>query len=139
MNIKKLLAGGVAGGIAYFLLGWLIYGMALKGFMEAHQVPGIMKSEAEFMGNMHFMVISNLILGLMIAYIYSLANINSLMEGLKVGLIFGLLMALSFDLMMFAMSNMFDGMTSLAVDIAASTVFTGLGAAVVGFVNSKVS
>ena len=39
MNLKKLLLGGIAGGIVFFLLGWLIYGKLLMGFMTAH--PGL--------------------------------------------------------------------------------------------------
>jgi len=139
MNMKKLLAGGVVGGITFFLLGWAIYGMALKGYMEAHQVPGVMKSEAEMMGNMLFMVLSNLCWGFMMAYVFVIANVNSIMDGAKTGLIVGLLTALAMDLGMYAMSNWFDGLSTAMVDVAATAVMTALGGAVIGFVNSKVS
>ena len=34
MNYKKIIIGGIAGGIAYFFLGWLVYGILLANFME---------------------------------------------------------------------------------------------------------
>jgi hypothetical protein len=140
MNMKKLLAGGLAGGIAYFLLGWLVYGTVLMSYMEAHQLPGIMKPESEMMGiGMAFMLIANLAWGLLIAYIFMLGNINSLAAGLKQGFIIGLLLMVGMDLGFYAYSNLFDSLQTVLIDIAASTAMTCVGGGVIGFVNSKVN
>jgi hypothetical protein len=34
MNTNKFLIGGIIGGIAYFLIGWLVWGMLLMNFMN---------------------------------------------------------------------------------------------------------
>jgi len=137
--MKKLLVGGVVGGITFFLLGWAIYGMALQSYMAAHQVPGVMKPEAEMMGNMLYMVLSNLCWGFMVAYVFAIANVNSAIDGAKTALIVGFLIALGMDLGLYAMSNWFDGLSTAMVDVAATSVMTALGGAVIGFVNSKVN
>ena len=38
MDLKKLFTGGIVGGILFFGLGYLIFGMLLTGYMEKH--PG---------------------------------------------------------------------------------------------------
>ena len=32
MNIKKMLVAGTVGGVLFFLLGWLVYGILLKDY-----------------------------------------------------------------------------------------------------------
>ncbi len=36
MNVKKVAAGAIVGGIVYFILGYVVWGMALKGFNDSH-------------------------------------------------------------------------------------------------------
>jgi len=40
MNTRKFLIAGISGGIVYFLLGWLIYGMLLNDYMRS-SVAGV--------------------------------------------------------------------------------------------------
>ena len=48
MNTKTIVAG-VIGGIVYFLLGWLIYGMLMSDFFEANSgsATGVMRADDE--------------------------------------------------------------------------------------------
>ncbi len=129
MNIKKLVMGGIAGGVLFFLLGWLIYGMLLMNFMNGH--PGaagnISRVEPDFM----YLIIGNLAMGFLMAYIFSKAGINSLSSGFITGGFIGLLMAVGYDCMIYATSTAISK-TGMAADVAASVAMSALVGAAVG-------
>jgi uncharacterized membrane protein len=131
MNTKVLLAG-LAGGIVAFLLGWVIFGMLLMGYYEANMIhyDGLMKGEGEM--HLGLMFLSNLMLSLMLAYVFSRMGVNDLKGGLIAGAIIGFLVYLSVDLGFMAMMNMFANNTMVVVDVLANTVWVALIGAVVG-------
>ena len=61
MDAKKFALGTVAGGVTYFLLGWLIYGVVLVKFMDANMgsATGVMKETPDFL----WLIIGNLAWG----------------------------------------------------------------------------
>ena len=129
MDIKKLLMGGIAGGVLFFLLGWLIYGMLLMNFMNTH--PGtagnIARAEPDFL----YLIIGNLAMGFLMAYIFIKAGINSLSRGLITGGVIGLLMAVGYDCLMYATTTAVSK-TGMAADVAASVVMSAIVGAAVG-------
>jgi hypothetical protein len=131
MNIKKLLMGGITGGVLFFLLGWVIYGMLLMNFMNDH--PGtagnIARPEPDFL----YLIIGNLAMGFLMAYIFIKANVNSLGNGFITAAIIGLLMAVGYDCVIYATSTVLSK-TGMAVDVAASTAMSAIVGAVVGAV-----
>ncbi|MEO7307483.1 MAG: hypothetical protein ABIR78_01150 [Ferruginibacter sp.] len=131
MDIKKLLFGGIAGGVAFFLLGWLIYGMLLMNFMNSH--PGtagnVMRPEPDFM----YLIIGNLAMGLLLAYIFLKGNVNSMGGGFVTGGIVGLLMAVGSNCVMYATTNI-TSKTAMAADVAAETVMFAITGAIIGMV-----
>jgi len=131
MDFKKLLLGGITGGIAFFFLGWLIYGMLLMNFMAAHPgtVGNVDRAQPDFM----YLIIGNLFMGLLMAYIFVRANVNSLAGGLVTGGIVGLLIAVGYDCMMYATTNIISK-TAMAADVAAMTVMSAIVGAIVGLV-----
>ncbi len=133
MNTKVLLAG-LAGGIAAFLLGWVIFGMLLMGYYEANMIhyEGLMKGEGEM--HLGLMFLSNLMLSMMLAYVCSRMGVNDLKGGLVAGAIIGFLVYLSVDLGFLAMMNMFASNTMVVVDVLANTVWAALIGAVIGLV-----
>ena len=76
MDIKKLLMGGIVGGILYFGLGYLIYGNLLASFMANH--PGTATGVDRAMADYQFMylIIGNLAMGFLLAYIFGKSNVN---------------------------------------------------------------
>ena len=131
MDIKKLLMGGIAGAVTNFLLGWLIFGMLLMDFMNKH--PGtagdIGRKEPDFM----YLVIGNLVMGLLFAYIFIKANINSLGRGFVNGGIMGLLMSAGYNCIWYATTTAVSK-TAMAADVAGSTVMFAISGAVIGMV-----
>ena len=45
MKTNKILLGGIVGAVAFFFLGWLIWGVFLTDFMQANYDQSLMKAE----------------------------------------------------------------------------------------------
>ncbi len=134
MDIKKLTAGGIVGGILFFLLGWLIYGMLLMDFMKNN--PGIVSGYNKETPDWLYLIIGNLLSGFMMAYIFIKANVTTLMGGLILAGVVGFLMTASFDCIMYATTNLASKKMMMA-DVLASTAMGAVVGAVVGAVMGK--
>ena len=132
MNTNKILLGGIVGGVVFFFLGWLIYGMLLADFIESHGNSCAMRPMEEFIW--WAMIASNLFSALLLAIIFSWSNTAGFAGGLKTGAIVGLLVGLSIDLSFYSMSTMLSDMTALLVDILVYTVTTALAGGVIAWV-----
>jgi hypothetical protein len=123
MDIKKLFIGGIAGGVAFFLLGYLIYGNLLMNFMNSHTgaAGNISRPEPDFM----YLIIGNLAVGFLLAYIFIKANVNTVTGGIITGGIVGLFMSVGYDCMIYATTTTISK-TAMAADVAASTVMTAV-------------
>lgn len=131
MDIKKLLFGGIVGGLLYFLLGWLVYGMLLMDFMKNH--PGITANIDRVEPVMLYLIIGNLAMGFMLAYVFVKSNISSLAGGLVTGGIIGLLVCVGVDSVIYATTTI-ASRTGIAADVAAFTVISAITGACVGLV-----
>ena len=131
---NKILIGGLIGGIAAFLLGWVIYGMALQGLMEANTTEAAkttMRAEEDMVW--WAMILGNLALGFLFALIYGRwANISTFKTGAIAGAVIGLLWGLSFDLMMYSMSTLYT-LTGVAIDVIAFAVMCALVGGIVAW------
>jgi hypothetical protein len=138
MDIKKLFIGGITGGILYFFLGWLVYGNLLQEFMKANpgKVTGIERAMDDF--NWMYLVIGNLVSGLLLAFIFVKGNVNTLVNGLVTGAIVGMLMSIAFDTMMYATTNIISKKMMLADVLAAAGMGAVVGA-IVGLVLGKLN
>ncbi|MBE0641611.1 MAG: hypothetical protein IH599_06210 [Bacteroidales bacterium] len=128
----RIIYATIAGAVAYFLLGWLVWGILLMVFMQANttQYPGLMK-EAPMLG-LYF--VSNLAIAFMLAYIFhNWAGFRTAAKGAWGGLIIGACIVISYDLMFFGGMNIYSS-TALAVDIVAGTLVLGIVGAVIGWV-----
>lgn len=134
MDIKKLVVGGIVGGILFFFLGWLLYGMLLMDFMANN--PGVVSGYSKETPDFLYLAIGNLLSGFMMAYIFIKANINTLMGGLIMAAVVGLLMAASYDCMMYATTSLVSKKMMLA-DVLASTAMSAVAGAVVGMLMGK--
>jgi uncharacterized membrane protein len=134
MDTKKFLTGTLAGGIAFFFLGYLIYGLALASFFTAHAgaVSGEMKSMEEIVW--WALILGNLASGALLTYIFlKWANISSFSSGASAAAAVGFFMSLSMDLVRFATSNSLDLAASLT-DVIVGTMMSALAGGVIGAV-----
>lgn len=137
MNNKTIM-GGLAGGVAFFLLGWIIYGMMLMEYMSQHTMAGLYKPESEMMGTgMIWMILSNLLWGYFIATIFSWAGVSSVSAGVQKGAMLGLLVSASYDMGFMAMTNMYDTTTMYVIDIVVTTLMAAIAGAVVAWVMNR--
>jgi ABC-type anion transport system duplicated permease subunit len=128
MNSQKFVVGGIVGGVLYFLLGYVFYGLLLKSFMESNGMAVNMDTITWWA-----MVVGNLAGGFLLAYILSKAGVTTAGGGAGTGFIVGLLMSLSTDLIMYGVGH---GLTlkGIAGDVAAAAVMSAIVGALVGWV-----
>ncbi|MBK9017421.1 MAG: hypothetical protein IPM82_27120 [Saprospiraceae bacterium] len=134
MSTNKILLGALAGGIVYFLLGWLIYGMLLADFANAY--PEIKPECATDIARpmvMWAMVVGCLAYGFLLAIIFGRwASISTFATGAKAGAS-SALMALAYDLMMYSMLKTIT-LNGAFIDPLISGVMGAITGGVVGWV-----
>ena len=130
MDTKKLLLGTLVGGVAFFLLGGLFYGLLLMDFFmnNAGTATGVNKEEPVYWA----LILGNLVTAFFFTYVFmKFGNVRSFGNGLKAGAIFAFLYALSIDLIMLGVANI-SSITSTLVDVAVFTTMGAIAGGVIG-------
>lgn len=120
----KILRGTIFGGIAFFFLGWLVWGILLSGVMEDMYNTALNRPNNEMIW--WAMILSNLVLALLITLILRWAGAKNMMDGLKIGAIVGVLYALTVDLGMYSMTTIFNNISGIVIDAVAYAVLTAI-------------
>jgi hypothetical protein len=133
--LGRVLAATVAGGIAFFILGFLIYGMVLDPLvMRPNTTPEalkLMKDPPTWV----FLILGNLVAAFLLAYIFDKwATIRTFVGGVTGGAVIFFIIALYFQLMFAAFMNMTNGYMPAVVDVIGTTILGGLSGGVVGLV-----
>ncbi len=130
--MNKILIAGLAGGVAFFFLGWLFYGILFSDYMMANS-GGATGLQKEPMDIFH-LIIGQLAWGFLFAIIFGRwSNVVTLKQGAVRGAILGLLVGLFIDLTMYATTNI-STIQGVFADVAIMTVIAAIGGAVVAFV-----
>jgi uncharacterized membrane-anchored protein YitT (DUF2179 family) len=134
MTATKRILATLVGFVTYFLLGWVLYGMALSGYMESQTTAaGLAVNRPEESMIWWAMIVSNIFLAYFLVYIFGKwANISTFMGGLQAGMTLGLIIAIAMDLMFYSMADMMT-MTGYIVDILVTTVMWGITGGVIGW------
>lgn len=134
MDIKKLIIGGIAGGIVFFFMGWLVYGTLLDDFMRHNpgQIGLIGRKEPAFA----FLIGGQLLYGFLLTYIMIRGNISSVAGGLLTGAAVGFLLAAAVDLTMYGTSIIISK-KGMAADVAGFTVMAAIAGAVIAAVTGR--
>ncbi len=131
MNTKMLVAG-LMGGVAFFLLGWLLYGMLLQDTIANYQNGDYMRADADM--NLPLLVFGSLITGILVAYIYSQwASISTFLTGLQRGALIGFLLSLGMNCVGYATSTLMTEFTGVIIEVVIATVMWGLVGGIVGW------
>ena len=126
---NKFLVGGLIGGVAAFVLGYLIYGILLHPMMAGETMAGVDKEMGEF--NWAFLILGNLVFGFLYAYVLTKSNTGGFSAGAMMGAVLGFLFALAFDSIMYATTNIIS-MKGMCLDIVGSVVMGALVAGIIG-------
>ncbi len=130
--LTRVLAATVAGGIAFFILGFVIYGLILDPMvMKPNMItyPGLMKETPVWVP----LVLANFVSAFLLAYIFDKwATISTFVGGLQGGAIVWFLISLSYQLMFIAFMNMSKNYTPAIADVLGALVMGGIGGGVIG-------
>ena len=118
MNMK-LLRGTVFGGIFFFLLGWMLYGILFMDFFSARMNQCANKPDGEMIW--WAIIVSNFVTALLLTLILKWSGAKGILDGLKTGAIFGILLSLSLDLSFWSMTTMYNNFWTLLADVAVNT------------------
>ncbi len=131
MDAKKFAIGTVGGGIAFFLLGWLLYGILFMNYFEANAgtATGVNKEAMDWWA----LILGNLAMAALLTLIFlRWAGITTFMGGLKAGAMVGLLVALGLDLSMFGTTNLMT-LNGLVMDVVVYTAMAAITGGVIGW------
>jgi hypothetical protein len=131
MNSKVILAA-IAGGLTFFLLGWLIYGVLFADSMESgmsENAISVMREEPVIWGY----GIANLAMGLFLALVYNGMGKKTFMKGAVAGIWIGILWAIGMDFSMYAGMDLFP-LSIIPMDVGMTAVLTGISGGVIGWV-----
>lgn len=136
MDMKKLLFGTLAGGLAFFVVGSLFYGILLAGFYESNlgSAIGVVREVPIWWA----LVISQFGFGAMLTYVFIHADVTTAAGGLKIGATFGLLfgVAIAFDL--FGVTN-WSNVTVAFVEPVVTAARMAIAGSVVGWTLGKMT
>jgi hypothetical protein len=134
MDTKKFAIGTLVGGIVFFLLGYLVYGLALAGFFKDHSIApaGAMKAMEQIVW--WELIAGNLASGALLTYIFlKMGNVKTFMAGARQGVVIGLFLSLSMGLIRHATEYVSDR-TSAIAEVVAETLMTAIAAGIIAAV-----
>ena len=130
--LTRILAATVAGGIAFFLFGFVIYGLILENMVmkpNMNAFPGLMNETPVWVP----LILANLVSALLLAYIFDRwASISTFVGGVQGGAIVWFLTSLSFQLMFLAFMNLHKNYIPVVADVLGSTVLGAICGGVIG-------
>lgn len=130
MNTQKILIAGVIGGVFAFLAGFVIWGLLLKD-VSPSGMANVMRGDENMVW--WALVVSNLLWGFLLAYIFvQWANISTLQGGAVAGGLLGFLISAAYDTGMYSITTLFE-LKDVLMDIITNTVWTALIGTIIGW------
>lgn len=135
MNMKRFIVGTVVGGVALYILGYVIWDILLADFYAANagSATGVSKDPqvlwAVCVGTLAYAALITLAIG-------TRSVSASIVDGVKIGAVVGLLLWLTVDMIFFGITNM-STITIALVDPLLELVRAGVGGAVIAAVIGK--
>jgi hypothetical protein len=129
----KIIISGVLGGLCFFLLGWLMYGVLFKDMMSSMggSATGVMRAESEMVW--WALILGNLGFGFAFAYVLgSWSGVTTFMGGAKAAAMVGFLFELGYDLTYFATSNLMN-LKGLCMDLVITIIMCAIAGGVIGW------
>lgn len=133
MFTKQNLLATVAATVTMFLLGYLLWGIALVSFMESHTITDVMKPDEEM--NMLFIFLGNLFAALAMATIYGkwARGYHGVSEGFTFGALIGAIIGLGMGFVWLGTANFMDA-TGHIVEAITDIIYYGIAGVVISLV-----
>ena len=137
--VARIIAATIAGAIAIFIVGFVVYGLVLDPMVMRPNVieyAGLMKDPPSWIP----LVLANLVLAFLLSVIFDKwAGIKTFASGASAGAIIVFLMTLYFDLSFFAFMHIFKNYIPMLADMAGGIVLGAVGGGVIGQVLGMMS
>lgn len=131
MNTKTIVTG-LIGGVVYFFLGWLLYGILLASTFESlgGSAQGVSRGEELVMWAL---ILGHVFMGIAMAYILvNWAKVSTVQGGAVAGATVAFLYSLGIDLTFYATSNIMQ-LGGVFLDVAVFTVTSAIAGAIMGW------
>ncbi|MBK8954875.1 MAG: hypothetical protein IPM34_04870 [Saprospiraceae bacterium] len=132
MNSKIIIAG-ILGGICSFVVSGLLYGNLLKETFATLCGPatGAIRADEDIIW--WGLILGNLIIGYMVAYIFGTwAGISTFMGGLIGGITIGLLFTMGYDFIFYGTTHVMS-LNGVFLDLVVNILIWGISSGVVGW------
>lgn len=131
--LTRILVAAVAGGIAFFILGFLLYGLVLDPMVMK---PNMNPDAVKLMNDPPVwvpLVLANFVSAFLLAYIFDKwAGFRTFRSGLQGGAVVWFLISLSFQLMFMAFMKMSNNYIPAIADVVGSFAMGAIGGGVIG-------
>jgi len=134
MNVKKWLLAGLVGFVVMFILSGLWYMLIMDAFYRG-QCGAVMREQFNFIS----IVLCYLVMAFLMSYIYPVGykGGSPVKEGLRFGVLIGLLVWLSSNLLLYGAHNV--TLTATLVDSGWHIIEEGIGGIVIALVHGTAS
>lgn len=133
---KRLITGTIAGGITLFVLGYLIYGLALADFFASNggSATGVARDPVIFWA----IAVGEFSMAALVTLALIWKGASSTGDGFKTGAIVGLLVGLVFNFITYGVTNIIN-LTVATVDPIITLLRVGIAGAVIVMVLGKMA
>ena len=131
---KNFAMATIAGAVVLFIVGYLVYGLALESFYasNAGTATGVMKEAPEWL----WLILSTVAWGATLTLILGWAGSTDPAGGFKTAAIVALLVGISFNFGQYSFTNL-STLTLTLVDPIIGAIHSGIGGAVIGMMLGK--
>lgn len=132
MDMKRLVTGGIVGGLTMFLMGYLFYMVLMAGFFESNTTNNVMRTEFIWWA----IILGEVFMGMLLTAACDWSGSTGWMACAKTGALVGLLAWGSVNLIMYGAQDMAT-LTGHLGDIVVTMIRAGVAGAVIGMVVAK--
>ena len=136
MNMKRLLIGSIAGGVALYILGYVFWAIVFADFFAANtgSAEGVPRETDIIWAS----ALGTLLYAVLITIMFEArSGAASVVDGLKTGAIVGFLLWGTADFIFYGNFNL-SNLNATIADIALEAVRAGIGGAVIAVILSKI-
>jgi hypothetical protein len=132
----KFLLGTLAAAVIGFFGGWLVWGILLMDYFEAHTSDGALALEKEE-PVMWAMIVANIAYGFVVTWVLSKTHSTSAAKGAVTAVIVFGIITLGMNLFYYAVMEIYTGLEAVVVDTITGAIFAAIIGAVVGWIPGR--